>query len=80
MYSYPIDYDYYTSEEIIILIEFLSIIEEANTSKVDKELLLKKYGEYRRVLNNVSEEKKLEKEFEKVSGYSIYKTLKKYKG
>ena len=79
MYSYPIDYDEFSSEEVIVLVEFFSLIEDANEGKTNKELLMKKYNEYRSILNSVSYEKTMEREFKKVSGYSIYKTIKKIK-
>jgi uncharacterized protein YktA (UPF0223 family) len=79
MYSYPIDYDLYTNEEIIILIEFLSLIEDANTKKVDKNVLLKKYREYQSIINNQSTEKTIDREYQKLSGYSVFQTIKKYK-
>ena len=79
MYSYPIDYTEFSSEEIIVLVEFFSLIEDANEGKLNKDLLLKKYKEYRTILNSVSYEKKIEREFKKVSGYSIYQTIKKIK-
>ena len=78
MYTYPIDYDLYTKEEAVVLIEFLALIEDANEGKVDKGLLLKKYKKFRSIINSVSTEKQMDKKFEKMSGYSIYKTLKKY--
>ncbi|MBN2605439.1 MAG: UPF0223 family protein [Bacilli bacterium] len=79
MYSYPIDYDLFTQEEIITLVEFFSLIEDANEGTVDVQKLLKTYNEYRQIINSVSLEKQMEKEFEKISGYSIYKTLKNVK-
>lgn len=79
MYSYPIDYMYYEQDEIIIIAEFLSMIEEANTKRIDKNVLLKKYNIFRNIIGSISEEKTLDKEFEKLSGYSIYKTIQKYK-
>ncbi len=78
MYTYPIDYDLYTNEEAILLIEFLALIEDANEGKVDKNLLIKKYKRFRSIINSVSTEKQMDKKFEKMSGYSIYKTIKKY--
>ena len=79
MYSYPIDYDLFTPEEVVKLVEFYAIIEDANEGKINKEELNKKYNEFRKILNSVSMEKQIDKEFEKLSGYSIYKTIKKYK-
>jgi len=80
MYSYPIDYTEFDSDEIVVLVEFFSLIEDANEGKVNKELLLRKYKAYRTILNSVSYEKTIEKDFMKASGYSIFKTIKKIKG
>lgn len=79
MYSYPIDYDLYTPEEVVKLVEFYALVEDANEGKLKKELLIKNYREFRKILNSISIEKQIDKEFEKLSGYSIYKTIQKYK-
>jgi uncharacterized protein YktA (UPF0223 family) len=78
MYTYPIDYTEFSNAEIIILVEFLAMIEDANTSKVNPNILLKKYNQYRKIINSVSLEKKLDRDFEKASGFSVYKTMKPY--
>ncbi len=78
MYSYPIDFDIYSEKEAIILIEFLALIEDANEGKADSQKLKKKYKQFRKIMNSISAEKQLDKEFEKLSGYSIYKTIRKY--
>jgi uncharacterized protein YktA (UPF0223 family) len=78
-YSYPIDYSLFDSEEVILLVEFFSLIEDANESSVNKQELIKKYKEYREIINSQSMEKQIERDFKKVSGYSIYQTIKKYK-
>jgi len=79
MYSYPIDYIEFDSDEVTVLVEFFSLIEDANEGKVNKSILLKKYNEYRTILNSNSYEKKMERDFLKVSGYSIFNTIKKIK-
>lgn len=79
MYTYPIDYDLFEQDEIIKIIEFLSLIEDANERKVDAHVLSRKHKEFQSIINSKSLEKKIDREFEKVSGYSIYKTIKKYK-
>jgi uncharacterized protein YktA (UPF0223 family) len=79
MYTYPIDYDLFNAEEVSIIVGFLSFIEDANEKKVDSVLLSTKHQKFRKVVNSISMEKKIDREFMKVSGYSIYKTLKKYK-
>lgn len=79
MYTYPIDYELFTSEEVAKIIEFLSLIEDANERRVDPIVLSKKHQDFRKIINSVSMEKQIDRDFEKVSGFSIYKTLKKYK-
>jgi uncharacterized protein YktA (UPF0223 family) len=79
MYTYPIDYDLFEQDEIVIIVEFLSLIEDANERKVDAHVLSQKHREFQRVVNSKSMEKQIDRDFEKVSGYSIYQTIKKYK-
>jgi uncharacterized protein YktA (UPF0223 family) len=76
MYSYPIDFDLYTQDEAIFLIEFLALIEDANNKKIDHLVLVEKYKKYRNIINSISTEKQLDKDFEKLSGFSIFKTMK----
>lgn len=78
MYMYPIDYSLYNQDEIVELIEFFSLIEDANEGKSKKDFLLKKYNRYINILNNKTTEKEIDKDFEKVSGYSIFRTIKEY--
>ena len=78
MYTYPIDYEAFNMEEIVIIVEFLSLIEDANEKNVNKEKLKAKYQLYRTTVNSIAMEKKIEREFFEVSNISIYKTLKKY--
>ncbi len=79
MYSYPIDYDLYSPEEVIKLVEFYALVEDANEGKENRELLIKRYNEFRKIVNSISIEKQIDKEFKKLSGYSIYKTIEKFK-
>ena len=78
MYTYPIDFELYTEKEAVILVEFLALIEDANEGKVAKDKLIKKYKQFRSVINSVSTEKQMDRDFEKISGYSIYKTIRKH--
>ena len=79
MYTYPIDYTLFNKDEIIKLVEFLSLVEDANERKIDSKILLKKYNVYRNIINSQSMEKTIDREFKKQSGYSIFQTIKKYK-
>ena len=79
MYTYPIDYTAFETDEILTIVEFLSMIEEANQSKIDPNVLSRKHQEFRSIVNSIAMEKQIDRDFEKVSGYSIYKTIQKYK-
>lgn len=79
MYSYPIDYEEFTTDEVLKLVEFLNLIEAANERKLIPDNLEKAYNTYRRILNSKSIEKQIDRDFEKMSGYSIYNTMKKIK-
>lgn len=79
MYTYPIDYELYSKEEIIELIDFLQAVETANESTIDSKVLMSKYKRYQTIIRSKSMEKQIDKAFEKASGYSVYQTIKKYK-
>lgn len=79
MYTYPIDYELFSKEEIIELIDFLQAIETANESTIDSKVLMSKYKRYQTIIRSKSMEKQIDKAFEKASGYSIYRTIKKLK-
>ena len=77
MYTYPIDYDLFTQQEIIKIIEFLSMIEELNEGrKINPIVVSKKHKEYRSIINSIAMEKQIDRDFQKVSGYSIHRTIK----
>ena len=78
-YNYPIDYDLFDSEEIVKLVEFFALIEDANERRVNADVLSAKHKEFRKLINSISLEKKIDRDFEKVSGYSIFKTINKHK-
>ena len=74
--DYIIDYDMFTVEEIVKIINFMKLIEDTKRKKVNKELLKTKYNEYRTILNNKSLEKQYDKMLLKKSNVSIYETMK----
>jgi uncharacterized protein YktA (UPF0223 family) len=75
--NYDIDYDLYSVDEIIKIINFFKLIESAKTKMVDKDILIRKYNEYRNILNNISLEKQYDKMLYEKCGVSIYQTIKK---
>jgi uncharacterized protein YktA (UPF0223 family) len=75
-YQYPIDYDWSTNE-IIDVIHFYEAIEHAYEKGVERERMLSVYRRFKEIVPSKAEEKKLCSEFEKMSGYSPYRTMKR---
>lgn len=77
-FNYEIDYDMFTTIEIVKIIEFFRLIESTKTKKVNSKVLVDKYHEYQNILNNKSLEKKYDKMLQKKSNISIWDTVKTY--
>ncbi|EOI6493751.1 UPF0223 family protein [Enterococcus hirae] len=73
-YQYPLDLDC-TTEEMVIVMKMWEDLELANEKGIDNARFLKSYKQFKTVIPSIGEEKKLGKEFEKVSGYSLYRTV-----
>ncbi|WP_057490872.1 UPF0223 family protein [Streptococcus orisasini] len=73
-YSYPLDLSWST-EEITSVLSFLNLVEKAYEGKVEVSRLLEGYREYKRVVVSKSQEKQIDRDFEKVSGYSVYRAV-----
>ena len=71
-----IDYDLFTTFEIIKIIEFFKLIEQTRTKVIQPEILLSKYREYQNIINNKSLEKKYDKMLFEKSKVSIYQVMK----
>lgn len=77
MYNeYKIDYDLFTVEEIVKIINFFQLIEKTKTQRVDANKLKAKYNEYRNILRNKVLEKKYDKMLFNKSNVSIYQVMK----
>ncbi|MCI6014357.1 MAG: UPF0223 family protein [Coprobacillus sp.] len=74
--NYVIDYDLFTTLEIIKIIEFFKLIEQTRTKVIKSEILLSKYREYQNIINNKSLEKKYDKMLFEKSKVSIYQVMK----
>lgn len=74
--NYDIDYDLFTTLEIIKIIEFFKLIEQTRTKVIKPEILLSKYREYQNIINNKSLEKKYDKMLFEKSKVSIYQVMK----
>ncbi|WP_087973063.1 UPF0223 family protein [Oceanobacillus rekensis] len=77
-YEYPID-ETWTTEEIIDVVNFFSLIEKAHEKQVRSQEIIMLYNRFKQIVPSKSEEKKLFAEFEGASGYSSYKTVKRAK-
>ncbi|WP_102027490.1 UPF0223 family protein [Salirhabdus sp. Marseille-P4669] len=75
-YQYPLD-ETWSTEEIVDVINFFQMVEKAYESGVNRDDLLITYTKFKQIVPSKSEEKKLCGTFEKSSGYSPYRTVKK---
>lgn len=74
-YQYPIDY-HWTTEETITVIHFFEAIEKAYEKGIGRDELMSAYRQFKEIVPSIAEEKKLCGEFEEMSGYSSYRTIK----
>lgn len=74
-YQYPIDHTWST-DEIIDVVRFFECIEEAYEKGINREELLSAYRRFKEIVPGKADEKNFLNEFEEVSGYSSYKTVK----
>jgi uncharacterized protein YktA (UPF0223 family) len=74
-YSYPLRTDWAT-DEIISVIAFYEVIEQAYETGTERDKIMNAYLEFKKVVPSKAEEKTLLKEFEEASGYSSYHIVK----
>ncbi|HHZ11947.1 MAG TPA: UPF0223 family protein [Acholeplasmataceae bacterium] len=74
--NYDIDFELFTVEEVVKIVGFFKLIEDAKTKRIDKDLLIRKYKEYRSIINSIALEKKYDRMLYEKSGVSIYHTIK----
>jgi uncharacterized protein YktA (UPF0223 family) len=77
-YQYPIDY-HWTTDEIVDVIKFYGAIERAYEKGIERDELMDIYRRFKEIVPGKAEEKTLCGEFEDISGYSSYRTIKKAK-
>ena len=78
MYDYPLDSEW-TVNEIIDVMALYNAVEKAYEGGISNDELLAAYKKFKVIVTSKSQEKQLDKEFEKNSGYSIYQAIKKSK-
>jgi len=77
-YQYPIDYSW-TTEEIVDVIKFFETVEQAYEKGINRDEIMKTYRRFKEIVPSKAEEKTICNEFEEISGYSSYRTVKKAK-
>lgn len=77
-YSYPIE-EHWTREEMIDVISLFNGVESAYEEGILVNDFQKRYKAFKQVVQSISEEKQIGREFERLSGYSIYHVVKEMK-
>lgn len=76
--NYTIDFEIFSTLEVIKIIEFFKLIEQTKTRNISGEILVQRYREYQNILKSKILEKKYDKMLYEKSKVSIYQTLKPY--
>ena len=77
-YSYPLDLDWST-EEMIIVVEFFQLIEEGYENGVKASALSDAYKNFKEIVQSKAEEKTLFREFKSVSNLEPFSLIKQLK-
>ena len=72
-YQYPLDLDW-TTEEMVIVTNMWTAVEQANETGLPVDKFLTTYQQFKTVVKSIGEEKRLGREFENASGYSLHRT------
>lgn len=74
-YQYPIDPDWST-EEVVDVIKYFESIEKAYEQGIERDQFMNTYRRFKEIVPGKAQEKNLCDEFEELSGYSSYRTVK----
>lgn len=74
-YSYPLDPDW-SLPEIEQVIAMFRIVEDVYEVGANRDQVLQRYHQFKKVINSKASEKRLGREFEHLSGYSLYQVVK----
>ncbi|BFQ95831.1 UPF0223 family protein [Enterococcus cecorum] len=77
-YQYPLDLNWST-EEMILVVNFWADLEKVYEQGMDRQAFLNSYQSFKSVVKSIGEERKLGREFEELSGYSLYHAVKQAK-
>jgi uncharacterized protein YktA (UPF0223 family) len=77
-FSYPISYEWST-DEIVDVIALYEAVELAYDKGVERDYLMKLYRRFKEIVPGKADERNLANEYEELSGFSVYRTIKKAK-
>ncbi|MFV0560308.1 MAG: UPF0223 family protein [Enterococcus sp.] len=77
-YEYPLDLDWST-DEMVTVMHMWDVLERANEKGIENAVFMDAYRSFKQVVKSIGEEKRLGKDFERVSGYSLYRTVQEAK-
>lgn len=75
-YDFNIDYDMFTTDEIVKIYNFYKLVIKNHQNSKRKEEILNEYDAYRKIINNKALMKKYDRNFEQKTGISIYHLIK----
>lgn len=77
-YAYPLDADW-SIEETIKVVEFLAAVEQVFETSIYLDEFTTKYQRFKEVVTSISQEKKIDREFQVLTGFSTYRAIQKMK-
>lgn len=78
-YQYPIDY-HWSTDEVVDVIKFFEAVEQAYEKEIERNAVMNAYRRFKEIVPSKAEEKTICGEFEEISGYSAYRTIKEARG
>lgn len=73
-YQYPLDLDW-TTDEMVVVTNMWTAVEKVYETGLETTTFLSIYKQFKEVVKSIGEEKRLGNEFERVSGYSLYRAV-----
>lgn len=73
-YQYPLDLDW-SIDEMVIVMNLWDQLEQAYEKGIVVDKFLESYQQFKKVVPSIGEERRLGREFEDLSGYSLYRTV-----
>ncbi|MGX7196112.1 UPF0223 family protein [Enterococcus olivae] len=77
-YQYPIDLNW-TTDEMVLVVNMWDALEQVYEKGIPTQKFLSTYKAFKTVVRSIGEERRLGREFEELSGYSLYRALQEAK-